>query len=286
MYRDVSMIYPDRTPPELTPVWWMIVKDNQLVHLPNAQLGFNPPFLPVEDVPNADKDYTAEIGRYKGAPVFLQVRKDAEPLPSHWQFRPLRDCLLNSDSELFSLAARACQITGFLKTHKFCGVCGEEVAQSREELAVTCGHCGLVSYPRISPCIIVGIYHGNKILLAQGVRHPEGLHSVLAGFVESGESLEQCLQREVMEEANIEVTDIEYVGSQPWPFPHSLMAGFIARYQGGELKFDPSELVTGGWFDFEHLPQTPPAGSIASKLIEVVRKKVQGELTDSTPPTW
>ncbi|MCO4321151.1 NAD(+) diphosphatase [Aliidiomarina quisquiliarum] len=270
------MIFPDRMPPTATAVWWLIVHDNHLVDLASSEQSFEPPFLPVEEIPFATYAYTAEIGEYQGSPVFLLIREQSMKLLAGWQQVPLRLCLLRADSELFSLAARACQVTGFLQTHKYCGTCGEEVAQDREELAVVCGHCGLVSYPRISPCIIVGIYKDDKILLAQGVRHPEGMHSVLAGFVESGESLEQCLRREVYEEAGIEVTDIEYINSQPWPFPHSLMAGFIARYAGGELRLDPTELVTGGWFSFDNLPPTAPPGSIAWNLIEVVRKKVQG----------
>ncbi|HLV48302.1 MAG TPA: NAD(+) diphosphatase [Aliidiomarina sp.] len=280
------MIYPDRMPPKDTPVWWIIVHDNHLVDTGQLEENFQPPFLPVEEIPFADYAYTAEIGEYQGSPVFLLIRDESMKLLNGWNNVPLRQCILRGDNELFSLGARACQITGFLQTHKYCGTCGEEVAQDREELAVVCGHCGLVSYPRISPCIIVGIYKEDKILLAQGIRHPEGLHSVLAGFVESGESLEQCLHREVFEEAGIEVTDLEYVGSQPWPFPHSLMAGFIARYASGELTLAPDELVAGGWFSFDDLPNMPPPGSIAWKLIEAVRKKVQGELTDSTQRTW
>ncbi|RUO38906.1 NAD(+) diphosphatase [Aliidiomarina taiwanensis] len=280
------MIFPDRMPPEKEPVWWIIVHNNQLIDTTPEGQSFRPPLLAVEDVPYASHGYTAEIGQYQGRPVFLLIGSDSMPLQAGWTFLPLRQCILRSDKELFSLSARGCQITGFLDTHKFCGRCGEQVAQHRRDLAVVCGYCGLESYPRISPCIIVGIYKEDKILLAQGVRHPEGTHSVLAGFVESGESLEECVHREVFEEAGITVTDLEYVGSQPWPFPHSLMAGFIARYAGGELKLDPEELVTGGWFAFDNLPKAPAPGSIAAKLIEVVRKKVGGELTDSEPVNW
>lgn len=275
------MIYPDRMPPAGTPVWWFIVHDSHLVDMAELDQEFQPPFLPVEEIPFAPYAYTAEIGEYQGVPVFLLIREASMQLLQGWHEVPLRQCLLRANTTFFSLGARACQITGFLQTHKYCGTCGEEVAQDRSELAVVCGHCGLVSYPRISPCIIVGIYKDEQILLAQGIRHPEGLHSVLAGFVESGESLEQCLQREVYEEAGIEVTDIEYVGSQPWPFPHSLMAGFIARYAGGELQLAPDELITGGWFSFDNLPLIPSKETIAGKLIEIVRKKVHGELTDS-----
>lgn len=268
------MIYPDRLPPKSRPIWWLAVYDNQLYELNPEGDVFSPPFLPLAQVPFANEAYTAEIGEYKGSPVFVMICTDDMIFPTAWQLSPLRHCLFRSDDEMFNLAARACQVTGFLLTHKYCGRCGEKVAQDRDELAVNCGHCGLISYPRISPCIIVGIYKDDQILLAQGIRHPDGMHSVLAGFVESGESLEDCVRREVMEEVNIEVTDIEYIESQPWPFPHSLMAGFIARHQSGEIKLDRTELVQGGWFSFDDLPQIPREGTIARRLIERVRQEV------------
>ena len=202
------MIAPDTMPPADKEVYWIIIDDNQVVDTAEDHEAFMPPFLKAADVPFADQAYTAKIGTNEGVDVFLLVRQVHMPLLEQWRLRPLRQCLLRTSLDWFGIAARGMQITGFLKTHKYCGACGNEVAQSRDELAVMCGHCGLTSYPRISPCIIVAIYRGNEILLARGLRHPEGIFSLLAGFVESGESLEDALHREVFEEARIRVKKI------------------------------------------------------------------------------
>src|SRR5690554_2527730 len=125
------MIFPDRMPPEQAPVWWIIVHDNQLIDTTPDGPSFQPPLLPVEAVPYATQAYTAEIGQYKGHPVFLLIANDDMPFHSGWTFLPLRQCILRSDKDLFGLSARGCQIAGFLDTHKFCGRCGEQVAQHR-----------------------------------------------------------------------------------------------------------------------------------------------------------
>lgn len=264
------MIRPAETPAADVEVQWFIVKGNMLLtdaqgNLPIAQCG---------RVPHAMSAYTARIGAYAGRPAYMLLWPESEQEPAGYLWTPLRHLLLSEDNEIFALAGRACQVHHFLCTHQFCGRCGQPMQEAENELAMHCPACELVSYPRISPCIIVAIYRGQEILLARGRRHPEGLFSVLAGFVESGESLEQALHREVFEEAGISVTDVQYRFSQPWPFPHSLMAGFTARWDSGELNFDPEELLEGGWFDVRSLPQTPPPGTIAARLIETVKAEV------------
>lgn len=226
----------------------------------------------------AQASYHARIGQYELKAVYLIIID--EPLRfDEFEFKPLRTLLTRLSPELFALAGRAFQVAHFIRSHNFCSFCGEALEEVTEELAVYCASCDYRTYPRISPCIIVAVYRYQgddaEILLARGVRHPEGLYSVLAGFVESGESLEQTLEREVYEETKITVTDIEYIKSQPWPFPHSLMAGFIARYESGELEVDGVELLDGDWFNFKDLPQTPPAGTIAAALIESARRRAK-----------
>lgn len=269
------MIEPDVLPPHDQPVYWIMVDGSHVVDTASHEDKFKPPFLKASEVPESDLRYTARIGEYLGKDVFLLIREADTSLQEGWEIRQLRQCLLRADEYWFGLAARGCQIAGFLRTHKFCGVCGHENSQDREELAVVCGYCGLTSYPRISPCIIVVIYNGKQILLGRGVGHPEGVYSAFAGFVESGESLEDTLHREVMEETGVKVKNLEYVFSQPWPFPHSLMAGFIAEYDSGELEFAPDEIIEGGWFNYDDLPNTPPRGTIAAKLIKTTQLKVQ-----------
>lgn len=181
----------------------------------------------------------------------------------------LRDFLMLYCPQRFNAVARAWQYALFLRTHRFCGQCGERTRQINWEMAKQCDSCGHRSYPRVSPCIIVAIRKGRQILLAQGARHVKsGLFSTLAGFVESSENLEHAVAREVMEEVSIKVKNIEYFGSQPWPFPHSLMVGFIAEYDSGEIKVDGKEILEAHWYDVDNLPLVPETVSIAGRLIE------------------
>ncbi|RUO32597.1 NAD(+) diphosphatase [Aliidiomarina soli] len=256
----------------------MIVKENLVLQ----REGANP--LPVLSKPVRAQlwqsaQYLASIGSYQGREVFLVVPGQDVTFDG-FEFLPLRRLLSHFDSALFAIAGRACQVAYFIRTHNFCSHCGDPLQEVEDELAVYCASCDYRTYPRISPCIIVAVFRQdrgkNEILLARGIRHPEGLYSVLAGFVESGETLEQTVQREVYEETRILVDNVEYVTSQPWPFPHSLMAGFVAQYAGGELQVDDVEIIEGDWFELDQLPQTPPAGTIAAQLIEEVRSRLQG----------
>ena len=189
----------------------------------------------------------------------------------HKELRPvgLRDLLATYTADEFQPVMRAWQYALFMRTHQYCGQCGDKMRQIGWEMARQCDCCGHRVYPRISPCIIVAIRHEKQILLAQGPRHVDiNLFSTLAGFVESGETLEQAVAREVFEEVGVQVKNIEYFGSQPWPFPHSLMVGFIAEYAGGEIQVDGKEIIQAQWFDVNDLPNVPPKLSIAGRLIE------------------
>ncbi len=171
------------------------------------------------------------------------------------------------DREL-ALAALAVRIIDFDRTTTFCGQCGAETRMSRIERAKICDRCGLITYPRTSPAIIVLVRNGDKILLARSPRFPSDLFSIIAGFVEPGETLEEAVHREVKEEVGIRIANIRYIGSEPWPFPNSLMLGFIADYAGGEIAIDNNEIIGAGWFDREHMPRLPSPMSISRALIE------------------
>jgi len=171
------------------------------------------------------------------------------------------------DDEL-AIAALAVRIIAFDRTTRFCGQCGSEMRQSKEERAKVCEACGYVTYPRMSPAIIVLIRKDDHILLARSPRFPPGFHSVIAGFVAPGETLEEAVRREVREEVGIEITNIRYLGSEPWPFPDSLMIGFVADYAGGEIVIDNNEIISAGWFDRDGLPDIPRKLSIARALID------------------
>ena len=209
-------------------------------------------------------------------PIYVVDMQSEKISIEGWQEVTLRDLLTVADSEGFQQISRAWQYLYFLRTHNYCGRCGSSTQRIDWEVAVQCGHCGHRCYPRVSPCIITAIYRDDQILLANGVRHKEsGMYSTLAGFVESGESLEHALHREVREEVGITVKNLTYFGSQAWPFPHSLMVGYIAEYAGGDIVIDEREIVDAQWFSIDALPKIPPMMSIAGHLIAHVIEKIK-----------
>ena len=196
--------------------------------------------------------------------------------PEGMAFRPLRPVLLGLDEELVAVTGMAYQIVDWDRTHRFCGRCGTPTEDAPGERAKRCPACDLYAYPRVSPAVIVRVTRDDEILLARGRRFAEPMYSVLAGFVEPGESLEDTVAREIKEEAGIDIEDIRYFGSQPWPFPHSLMVGFTASWAGGEIRLDEEELVDAGWFRADALPLVPPKLSIARRLIDSFVEEVTG----------
>lgn len=153
--------------------------------------------------------------------------------------------------------------------NQYCGMCGARTEPMIAERAIKCSACDNIIYPKISPCIIVLITKGDEILLARSPHFPTGNLSVLAGFINPGETVEQGVLREVREEVGIEVKNLEYICSQPWLFPDSLMLGFIAEYHSGDLQIDPAEIEFAGWFNKNNLPVLPSKISIARHLIEL-----------------
>jgi NAD+ diphosphatase len=185
-----------------------------------------------------------------------------------FEFKELRSLFASLEEELLWVAGRANHLVYWQQTHLFCGACGHPTEDKANERAKFCPQCGLINYPRLSPAVIVAVLDGNRILLARNKRARIPFYSVLAGFVEPSETLEQCVAREVKEEVGITVTNIRYFGSQPWPFPNSLMIGFTADYVGGEISIDPAEITDAGWYSKDNLPPVPPKLSIAGRLID------------------
>jgi NAD+ diphosphatase len=170
-------------------------------------------------------------------------------------------------------AGRAVQLVEWARTHRYCGRCATPTQPATHERAMTCPACRLSVFPRLAPAMITLVTRGEpgpgeEALLARGVQWNVPMYSCLAGFVEPGESLEAAVEREVREEVGITVSDVRYRGSQPWPFPHSLMIGFRARYLAGDLVLDPSEIADAGWYRRDELPMIPPPISIARRLID------------------
>jgi NAD+ diphosphatase len=189
-------------------------------------------------------------------------------LAAPWAIEGLRALHDRLDEVVFGVAGRAVQIVHFALVHRFCGRCGTATARDLSERCMRCPRCELTVYPRVSPAIIVLVRRGAEALLAHSGRFATGFYSTLAGFVEPGESLEETLRREVREEVGVEITNIRYFGSQPWPFPHSLMVGFVADHAGGDIVVDGEEIKDARWFRADALPPIPPRLSIARKLID------------------
>jgi NAD+ diphosphatase len=176
----------------------------------------------------------------------------------------------------FLEAGAATQVLEWVTTHKYCGRCATPTERLPDERCMRCPACGLLSYPRIAPAVIVLVRRGAEALLARGARFPLPFFSTLAGFVEIGETLEQTVAREIREEVGIEVANIRYFGSQPWPFPHSLMVGFDAEWAGGDIHCDEKEILEAQWFRADALPPIPPRLSIARRLIDAWLADVGG----------
>ena len=160
------------------------------------------------------------------------------------------------------------QIVNWDQTHQYCGRCGCKTEDLPGERAKKCPACGFTSFPRISPATITAVLKGKSILLTHNRNFRGNIYSLIAGFVEPGETLEECVQREILEETSIQVKNIRYFASQPWPFPNSLMIGFTAEYEGGEVSVDGKELSDAAWFDVQKLPELPGKISIARKIID------------------
>ena len=183
-------------------------------------------------------------------------------------FLGLRNLYGRVDEDLFCLAGRASQIVNWDRTHQFCGRCGTRLETSSTERAKECPQCGLLHFPRLAPAIIVLVERGHELLLARSRHFPSDMYSVLAGFVEPGETLEEAVVREVGEEVGLVIDNIRYFGSQPWPFPHSLMIGFTATYRSGRISLDDPEIEDAAWFTVDNLPTLPGEISISRRLID------------------
>jgi NAD+ diphosphatase len=210
----------------------------------------------------------APLGKVGDRAAALAALPDDAALTAPLLASNLRRLFFSLEGPLLHAAALAAQLAHFESTSRYCGACARPLSRKIGERAKRCDTCDRELYPPVSPCTIVLVHRGDEILLARASRLPPGMFALVAGFVEPGETLEACVQREVAEEVGLEVTDIRYVASQPWPFPSQLMVGFFARAVGGELRADPSEIEEARWFGIRELPMIPPPFSVARFLID------------------
>jgi NAD+ diphosphatase len=196
--------------------------------------------------------------------------------PSGWKRTPLRAALMALEAPLGALAGRAAQVLEWDRSHRYCGVCATPTTLRPGERARVCPACGHVAYPRLSPAAMALIWRPGELLLARSPHFVAGRYSALAGFVEPGESLEDCIHREVAEEVSVAVTDLRYFGSQSWPFPHSLMVAYTVRWAGGAIVPQPDEIEDARWFPLDALPDIPPPLSVAGHLIRDSVERMRG----------
>ncbi|HEY3460030.1 MAG TPA: NAD(+) diphosphatase [Casimicrobiaceae bacterium] len=220
---------------------------------------------------------THALGRLDGVDCVAVALDDETNAPAGFALAGLRALFLRVPERLLAVAARAFQVVEWDRTHRFCGRCGHPTRDKSGERAKECERCGYVAYPRISPAMMVLVTRGHELLLARANRFPGAMYSALAGFVEPGETIEDCVHREVHEEVGIDVDDLRYFASQSWSFPHSLMIAYTARYAGGELRPDPGEIADVQWFPVDALPDLPTPLSIARLLIETTAAKLRGD---------
>jgi NAD+ diphosphatase len=199
--------------------------------------------------------------------IAVSLQQDISPILQA-ELNSLRSLLFFSDQEKFLLAGRASQLVDWYKNHRFCGTCGKQTIHHGSERTLVCDNCSLHFFPRISPCAIMLVTKGDQMLLARSSRFKSNFYSCLAGFIEIGETPEETVRREVMEEVNLQVKNVRYISSQSWPFPSQLMLGFLAEYSAGEIVPEPSEIADANWFDIDSLPKVPSEKvSVAGKLI-------------------
>lgn len=217
------------------------------------------------------------IASFDQQDIYLRVLDSATSMLSKQLWRP-RQLLLDAKPAEAAVLARGLQLSHWLRNNRFCGRCSAQTYLNEADMVLQCQRCEYEQYPRLSPCMIVLVRRDHRLLLAHNVKFPAGYYSAIAGFIETGETVEQAVHREVQEEVGIQITDLQYHGSQSWAFPHSLMLGFSALYQSGAIQVDGQEITAANWFSIDNLPILPPKFSIARQLIDRLVSEIKANL--------
>ena len=268
----IPLVKPPASPD--SPALWFVFRRQSIVVSPG-----DAPVLPVShDL--RDHDITTGqalyLGTLDGQHCYTAAMPEDSPLPDGWRTVGLRDLFAQVDGTLAALSGRALQILQWDHNHRFCSRCGTAMRARDDEHARVCPDCRFTVYPPVSPAVMVLVTRGRELLLARKAEWTPGRYSAIAGFVEPGEMLEDTVRRETREEVGVEVDNIRYFGSQPWPFPHSLMVAFVADYAGGPVQPDGVEIEEARWFDAGALPHLPPSISISRRLILAVAAELAG----------
>ena len=222
------------------------------------------------ELPRVEK-LDSDLVFHSGDQVIARDLHIEEAIPEGYQLVPIRQLISQWSRVQFEQASRAVQLLEWRRNHKFCSHCGTETEAHGSEYAMICPACGYHQYPRVQPCVITVITRGNdEILLAKNAKNKSNMYGLIAGFVEVGETLEEAVERETMEEIGLKLKNIQYLASQPWPFPSNLMIAFKAEYASGDIVLQQDEISDAQFFKFDALPEIPFAGSIAHAMIQHV----------------
>lgn len=251
--------------PSATGHWFIFNGDHLLIDTNPSTAAVGSPFSPAER--GISLQFSQLFGYYDGIPCYLAAVDKDQTVGSMTPVN-LRALFGTVDEDYFSLSGRALQILHHTREHIYCSRCATPMKDRIDELARICPSCNFISFPRVSPAVIMSVVRGDHILLGRSPHFTKDMYSTLAGFVEAGETLEEAVCREVQEETSITAGKVEYVTSQPWPFPHSVMIGFSAEYIKGDIAIDKTELEDANWYHYKDLPKLPSRITIARLLID------------------
>lgn len=266
IYKNYVPAITDKNKPEGSSSFFIFFEDRLLLKIKGGK-----PEIPFANSPeelNINIVRKQYLGTFNGYPCYSAEAESDEAAGEDMRFERLRSLFGVLDDNVFLLAGKAFQIMYWDKNHQRCGRCGAETYALENERARKCTKCGFTCYTVLAPAVITAIIKDDKILLAHNRSFKGNMYSLIAGFVEPGETLEEAVKREIMEEVGLHVKNVKYFGSQPWPFPNSLMVGFTAEYESGEIKEDGVEITAAEWFDAHSLPNIPGGISIARKIID------------------
>ena len=257
------------------PHQWLIFQDDKLII--KRDKGISLPGNLERQALQHDLTREHLLGEFNGIKIYCAEITTITILDITYDAIPFREALNVLGDDWFTVVSKAFTIINWDRNHQFCGRCGHPTTHNQTLFDRECTHCHLHFYPRISPSIIVLIQKGDELLMARSPHFSKGVYGLIAGFVEAGESVEEAVHREVYEETQLRVKNLRYFGSQTWPFPDSLMIGFFADYDSGDLIIDPTEIEEAGWYHYNNLPGRPNSKvSIASNMLDHYLKQQQG----------
>ncbi len=253
LYENYQIDFSDAIAPENNDYLFVFNENRQLYLDSDKQLP--------ENLDNFDVNFCLYIGIYNGRKSFVVNVNGGE------SFYDLRE-VYEFDHDLYHIAGKAVLVNDWHMSHRFCGRCGTKTQLDEKDMMLKCPECGQNHYPRIAPAIIVAIRKANELLMAKHSYHDNIRYALIAGFVEPGEAIEEAVHREVLEEVGIKIRNLKYMKSQSWPFPNSLMLGFTAEYDSGDIKVDGDEIVKAKWFKKDEIIRYGSDISISDWLIQ------------------